>query len=88
VCCGKIERELRGLPGVSVVTVNPATHVCTVATDLDSPARMLVAAIEGLGYGAREMSSANKGDSVASRLADTSEVPRVCFWILLKCFFR
>ena len=37
---------------------------------------MLVAAIEGLGYGAREMSSTNKGDSVASRLADTSEVRR------------
>ena len=73
VCCGKIEKELRALPGVALVTVNPATHVATVGVDAGGLGRVgslgpmapspqaLAACVERLGYGARVMGGGGGG---------------------------
>ena len=80
VCCGKVERELRALPGASLVTVNPATHVASVAFlhSKAQPLPVLIAAVEKLGYGAEPLlgssSSAEDAAAAEKRLNSTEEV--------------
>ena len=75
VCCGKIEQCLRALPGVSAVSVNPSTHVCSVGLAKASADSALLdplalkRAVESLGYGAKPLDP--KDDT--SRFESTEE---------------
>jgi len=93
VCCGKVERELRALPGASLVTVNPATHVASVAFlhSEAQPVHVLIAAVEKLGYGAEPLlgssSSAEDAAAAEKRLNSTEEVDEWRRLLLLAASF-
>jgi Cu+-exporting ATPase len=90
VCCGKIEKELRSVPGVKVVAVNPATHVASVGLDaaavddklrpakaaaLTGPSPELLAQrIKSLGFGAVPIVDGADDDDAAARVTSTAEV--------------
>jgi cation transport ATPase len=86
VCCGKIEKHLREMNGVKLVTVNPVTHVCSVGFHKPSSsnsnafvpkppnAHDLIHEVVSLGYGAREIMANTKGDSALDRLNSTDDL--------------
>lgn len=49
-CVGRVERALTGVPGVSAVSVNPATERAEVSVDSGVDPSVLVQTIERLGY--------------------------------------
>ena len=75
-CVGRVERALRAVPGVTEANVNLATERATVSGTAD--AASLIAAIDGVGYEAREIADRSAVDDTASekREAETRSVRR------------
>ncbi len=67
-CVGRVERALKAVPGVTEANVNLATERATVKGTADAAA--LVAAIDDVGYEAREISGGDGSQETASQKRD------------------
>ena len=67
-CVGRVERALKALPGVTEANVNLATERATVKGTAD--AATLIAAIDDVGYEAREIADRSAADDTASDKRD------------------
>ena len=67
-CVGRVERALKAVPGVTEANVNLATERATVKGTADAAA--LIAAIDDVGYEAREISGGDGSQETASQKRD------------------
>ena len=73
-CVGRVERALKGVPGVTEATVNLATERATVAGA--ATAEALIAAVERVGYEARALRAAVPGDEQDAQRAAKKDAER------------
>lgn len=82
-CVGRVERALRGVPGVLAADVNLATERASVTTAGDPDEVALLQAVAAAGYQARVHRSEGAGDAPAAARRATREARHLLVAVLL-----
>ncbi|KGO98038.1 heavy metal translocating P-type ATPase [Novilysobacter defluvii] len=82
-CVGRVERALRGVPGVLAANVNLATERASVTTAGDPDEVALLQAVAAAGYQARVHRSEGAGDAPAAARRATREARHLLVAVLL-----
>ena len=84
-CVQRVERALEGVPGVEAASVNLATRTATVLGEPDDSLALLVDAVRGVGYGARQhterRSPADEVRAFGVRLAVAAPLTLAVLWL-------